>query len=418
MRAEKRMTSAVQLYCWHFMAYPHLPADFDETYDTGWVTVPNSLWDKDRSRGLYQQYIDQLAYADELGFDGMVLNEHHQNIYGLMPSPNLIAAALTQRTKRGKIVILGNLLPLHLNPLRVAEEYAMLDNMSDGRLIAGFAPGSGPETFNYNVPSAPTRTQFWEAVDFISKAWTQPGPFAFEGRHYPMRYVNPWPQPTQKPHPPIWIPGSRSRETLVEIAKRGYSYFLSSRSHGKETARSQQMFAKILEEHGDRYKPQRMGILMSAYVAEADAQAQAEAKEGVWYFLKNCLKGHLRREGRQLTFGPGIPYIPPEDYERFLQTDPTTPLLGDAETWEDLQQSASIIVGSAETVYRRIMDILTHSKVGNLLIQFHLGNMQDALTRKSMTLFAREVAPRLREDSAKLFGREFPDTARAPEMAK
>jgi alkanesulfonate monooxygenase SsuD/methylene tetrahydromethanopterin reductase-like flavin-dependent oxidoreductase (luciferase family) len=335
-----------------------------------------------------------------------------------MPSPNLIAAALTQRTKRGKIVILGNLLPLHLNPLRVAEEYAMLDNMSDGRLIAGFAPGSGPETFNYNVPSAGTRTQFWEAVDFISKAWTQPGPFAHEGRHYPMRYVNPWPQPTQKPHPPVWIPGSRSRETLVEIARRGFCYFLSSRSHGKETARSQQMFAKILEEHGDRYKPQRMGILMSAYVADTDAQAQAEAKEGVWYFLKNCLKGHLRREGRQLTFGPGIPYIAPEEYKRFLQTDPTAPLLGDAENWDDLQESASIIVGSADTVYRRIMDILTHSKVGNLLIQFHLGNMQDALARKSMTLFARDVAPRLREDSARLFGREFPDTARAPEMAK
>ena len=291
------MTNAVQLYCWHFMAYPHLPADFDEKYDSGWVTVPNSLWDAQKSRGLYQQYIDQLAYADELGFDGMVLNEHHQNIYGLMPSPNLIAAALTQTTKRGKIVILGNLLPLHLNPLRVAEEYAMLDNMSDGRLIAGFAPGSGPETFNYNVPSAPTRGQFWEAVDFIARAWTQPGPFAHEGRHYPMRYVNPWPLPTQKPHPPIWIPGSRSRDTLVEIAKRGYCYFLSSRSHGKETARSQQMFAKILEEHGDRYQPSRMGILMSAYVAETDAQAQAEAKEGVWYFLKNCLKGHLRRVG-------------------------------------------------------------------------------------------------------------------------
>ena len=99
---------------------------------------------------------------------------------------------------------------------------------------------------------------------------------------------------------------------------------------------------------------------MSAYVAETDAQAQAEAKEGVWYFLKNCLKGHLRREGRQLTFGPGIPYIPPEEFTRTSCkfSDPTTPLLGDAESWDDLQQSASIIVGSAETVYRRIMDIL------------------------------------------------------------
>ena len=226
------MDNQVKLYCWHFMSYPYLPADFDTTYETGWVTVPNRLWDSEKSRGLYQEYIDQLAYADEIGFDGMVLNEHHQNIYGLMPSPNLIAAALAQKTKRGKIVILGNLLPLHLNPLRMAEEYAMLDNMSDGRLIAGFAPGSGPETFNYDVPAAPSREQFWEAVDLIRRAWTQDGPFAWEGRHYPLRYVNPWPRPTQRPHPPIWIPSSRSTETLVNIAKRGYCYFLSSRSHG------------------------------------------------------------------------------------------------------------------------------------------------------------------------------------------
>ena len=404
------MTSPVQLYCWHFMSYPHLAPDFDETQSTGWVTVPNSLWDRQKARGLYQQYIDQLAYADEVGFDGMVLNEHHQTIYGLGPSPNLVAAALTQRTKKGKIVILGNLLPLHMNPLRVAEEYAMLDNMSDGRIIAGFAPGSGPETFNYNIASAPSRDQFWEAVELIRKAWTQPGPFHFEGRHYPLRYVNPWPLPQQSPHPPIWIPGARSRDTLVQIAKHGYCYFLSSRSHGKETARSVGQFAKVLEQHGDVYRPNRMGILMSTYVAETDKQAQDESKEGVWYFLKNCLKGHQRREGRQLTFGPGVPYIPTDEFHDYLKfSDPTTPLLGDTQDWDDLQKSQSIIVGSPDTVYRRFMDILEHAQVGHLLIQFHMGNMKDELTRKSMRLFATEVAPRLREDSAKLFGRSFSD---------
>src|SRR6266567_2672675 len=179
------MMKPVQLFCWHFMAYPYLAKDFDEKENSGWVTVPNRLWDNNKARGLYQEYIDQLAYADEIGFDGMVLNEHHQNIYGLMPSPNLIAAALSQKTKRGKIVILGNLLPLHLSPLRVAEEYAMLDNMSDGRLIAGFAPGSGPETFNYDVASAPSREQFWEAVDLISRAWTEDGPFAWKAATIP-----------------------------------------------------------------------------------------------------------------------------------------------------------------------------------------------------------------------------------------
>jgi alkanesulfonate monooxygenase SsuD/methylene tetrahydromethanopterin reductase-like flavin-dependent oxidoreductase (luciferase family) len=208
---------------------------------------------------------------------------------------------------------------------------------------------------------------------------------------------------------------------LVEIARRGYCYFFSSRSHGRETAKSQQQFAKTLEEHGDRYQPFRMGILLSAYVSETDTQAQAEAKDGVWYFLKNCLKGHLRREGRQLTFGPGIPYIPPEEFRSYLQfSDPTTPLLGDAESWDDLQQSASIIVGSPDTVASRIMDILAHAQVGHLLVQFHLGNMADALTRNSMRLFMSEVAPRLRAESATLFARMFPDMERqlAPETAR
>lgn len=408
----------VQLFCWHFMAYPHLPRDFDQKYDSGWVTVPNRLWENEQARGLYQEYIDQLAYADELGFDGMVLNEHHQNIYGLMPSPNLIAAALTQRTSRGKIVILGNLLPLHLNPMRIAEEYAMLDQMSNGRLIAGFAPGGGPETFNYDVPSATSREKFWEAVDLIVRAWTEDGPFAHEGRYYPLRYVNPWPKPLQRPLPPIWIPGSRSASTLEEVARRGFSYFLSSRSHGRETDKAQQQFAEVLQRHGQMYEPSRFGILMSAYVSGSDEQAREECEEGVWYFLKNCLKGHLRREGRQLTFGPGVPYIPAPAWREYLKGyQPGRPLLGDVANWEELDASQSIIVGSAETVYRRIGKIVEQSKAGNLLIQFHIGNLPPELTRKSMALFARKVAPALRDDSLKLFQRHFSaaDEGRRPE---
>ena len=272
------MTRPVQLYCWHFMSYPYLPADFDERYETGWVTVPNRLWDAERSRGLYQEYIDQLVYADEIGFDGMVLNEHHQNIYGLMPSPNLIAAALSQRTKRGKIVILGNLLPLHLNPLRMAEEYAMLDNMTDGRLIAGFAPGVGPETFNYDVPSAPSREQFWEAVDLIHRAWTEDGPFACEGAI--IRCATSI-RGRGRRRSRIRRSGSRARARPKrgQIAKRGYCYFLSSRSHGSETARAQAQFAKVLEEHGSRFDPFRMGILMSAYVGR-NRCAGADGSQG------------------------------------------------------------------------------------------------------------------------------------------
>jgi alkanesulfonate monooxygenase SsuD/methylene tetrahydromethanopterin reductase-like flavin-dependent oxidoreductase (luciferase family) len=204
---------------------------------------------------------------------------------------------------------------------------------------------------------------------------------------------------------------------LIEVAKRGFSYFLSSRSHGGETHKAQQQFAEILAQHGASYEPSRFGILMSAYVSESDQQARAECEEGVWYFLKNCLKGHLRREGRQLTFGPGVPYIPAAAWKDFLKnSQPGRKLLGDVESWEELDASQSIIVGGAETVYRRIWKMVEQAKVGNLLIQFHIGNLPAEQTRKSMALFARDVAPMLREQSARLFREQFPEAAGSREQ--
>lgn len=400
----------VRLFCWHFMAYQNLPDDFDENHESGWVTVPNKLWDYEKTKGIYQEYIDQLVYADEIGFDGMVLNEHHQNIYGLMPSPNMIAAALTQRTKNGKIVILANLPPMYLNPLRIAEEYAMIDNMSDGRLIAGFAVGGGPESFNYNVPSPHGRRRLWEAIDLIVKSWTDDGPFHHEGPCYPMRYVNVWPRPQQRPHPEVWVPGSRSIESMEEVARRGYRYFLSSRSHGGGTRMAAKEFAGVMEKHGKDYTPFHMGVLMSVYVAETDEQAKAESEEGIWYFLRNCLKGHLRKEGRSMTFGPGVPSQSLLSWEAFLNAPRSTgTMLGDAEGWAELEDRNSIIVGSPETVRKKLWEFIEDAQVGNLLIQFQFGNMKDHLARKSMKLFAEEVAPALRRDSAELFGKLFPN---------
>ena len=92
----------MQYFFFHLMSWPYLPADFDRQYDSAWVWVPNSLYDPVKGHDLYREYINTLAYADELGFDGVCVNEHHQNAYGLMPTPNLIAAALTQRTNAGR----------------------------------------------------------------------------------------------------------------------------------------------------------------------------------------------------------------------------------------------------------------------------------------------------------------------------
>ncbi len=285
----------------------------------------------------------------------------------------------------------------------------MIDMMTHGRLIAGFVVGGGSEAFNYNITSVKARSQFWEGCDLITRAWTDEGPFEHEGEHYPLRYVNIWPKPRQKPHPEVWIPGSLSIETMEECAKRGYNYFLSSRVHGSATKAAVNRFSQIVEDHGSTYHPYRMGVLLSVYVAETDEQAREEASEGVWYFLRNLLKGHLRREGRTQTFGPGIPSQSKRSWENYLKnSEPGRDLLGDAKDWETLDAGGSIIAGSPETVRRRLMELIELAGVGNFLIQFHFGNMKPELARKSMHLFATEVMPTLRQQSAELFARDFP----------
>ena len=218
------MAQKLNFHFFHLMPWPYLPEDFSERYESAWVTAPNSLFDPQLGAPLYQRYIDELVYADELGFDGVIINEHHQNAYGLMASPNLIASALSQRIKRAQMIVLGNALPMYGNPVRVAEEYAMLDLLFQGRFQAGFVIGGGPEWFSYNLNPTFSRAMWREAHDLIIRAWTEDGPFSFEGKFYQLQYVNPWPKPYQKPHPPIWVPGTGTLETMEFVAEHGYTY--------------------------------------------------------------------------------------------------------------------------------------------------------------------------------------------------
>src|SRR5579875_2562221 len=126
----------------HLMPYRFLPEDFKDRYRSVWVDIPRNLYDPKVGHRLYNDYLDQLEFADAMGFDGLGVNEHHQNGYGMMPSPNLMAAVLTRRTRNANLVVLGNSIALYNPPIRVAEEFAMLDVMSGGRLIAGFPVGT------------------------------------------------------------------------------------------------------------------------------------------------------------------------------------------------------------------------------------------------------------------------------------
>src|SRR5437762_24990 len=131
----------MKLVSFHLIPSPPLDLAEAAKHRSPWVVLPNRLYDPVKGAEEYARHIDALVYAEELSFDAIGVNEHHQTAYGLMPAPNLIASALIQRTKKIQIAILGRALPLVNNPIYIAEEFAMLDNLSKGRIIAGFVRG-------------------------------------------------------------------------------------------------------------------------------------------------------------------------------------------------------------------------------------------------------------------------------------
>ena len=167
----------MKIFNFHLMPYRHADLDAIEKNGSAWVTFSNRHYDPQKGAELYHDYLDQMEFADQLGFDGVCLNEHHQTAYGMMPIPGVLAGALARSVKRAKLAILGRALPLLNNPLMIAEEYAMLDNLTRGRLIAGFVRGIGAEYHAMGINPAYSQERYAEAHDLIVRAWTEPGPF-------------------------------------------------------------------------------------------------------------------------------------------------------------------------------------------------------------------------------------------------
>jgi alkanesulfonate monooxygenase SsuD/methylene tetrahydromethanopterin reductase-like flavin-dependent oxidoreductase (luciferase family) len=375
----------MKYFFFHLMSWPHLPADFEQTHDSAWVWVPNSLYDPVKGHELYREYINTLAYAEELGFDGICVNEHHQNAYGLMPSPNVIAGALTQRTSKIKIAVIGNALPLYNPPLRVAEEFAMLDVMSNGRLIAGMVVGGGPEYFTYQIDPTTAREKFREALDLIVKSWTTPGPFEWNSKHYYFRYVNPWPRPMQQPHPPIWIPGVGSAETIEFVAQRRYSYMGVPYFHIDVFRRVFAQFREACQKAGYEPHPEQMGWGVPIYVAETDKQAREEFEPSLWYFIKNLMKGIGLTPPGYTSAKSAAALLKNQQYFLYQQ-----------KTWADIENGVFAIVGSPETVRQKLSRYQKEVGAGVVLTGCQTGTLPHHLARKSMELLAREVLPKVR----------------------
>lgn len=374
------------------MPYPDLPEDYD---GPAWITIPNKLFDPAVGTKIYNRYIDELILAEDLGFDGVCVNEHHQNAYGIMPSPNLIASILARQTSRVRIAVVGNALPLYDPPTRVAEEFAMIDNISGGRLIAGLVVGGGPEYYSFSINPAHARERFAEAHDIVLKAWTEPGPFEYIGKHYKLRYVNSWPRPVQQPHPEVWIPGAGSVETVEFVARHRYAYMGIPYFHISVFERMFKMFREACQKEGYEANPLQMGWLVPIFVAETDEEARAQYEEHFWYFVKRLL--------------PGITVSPPgytslRSYENMMKGMGS--FMASLDNWDQVVDGQYAIVGSPETVTQRLTENLDRLGAGNLLGLFQLGTLPADLTKRNLELFAAEVMPKLRA--------QFPDVAPAP----
>ena len=236
----------------------------------------NKHFDPVAGSRLYNEYLEHYRLAESVGFDGIMLNEHHNAPFCMQAKCNVFASILAATTKRVKIVLLGNPLPLADNPVRLAEELAMIDMVSSGRLVSGFVRGGGQEQLATGVNPAYNRERFEEAHDLIVKTWTQPGPFRWEGTHYQHRVVNPWAVPLQKPHPRVWIPGVLSKETIIWAAQQRYPYIALNAPRSRRPRRSGSSTTRWPTSAATPAVPSIAATCIRCHVAETDEKAMAE----------------------------------------------------------------------------------------------------------------------------------------------
>ncbi len=376
----------------NLMPWPYLPDDFRQEHRSVWVDIPPRLYDPEKGHHLYHRYLDQLEYAESLGFDGIGVNEHHANAYGLMPSPNIMAATLSRRTSRSALVVLGNSIALYNPPIRVAEEFAMLDVLSGGRLVAGFPVGTSMDTnYAYGTVPALTRERYAEAHELIMRAWAADEPFAFNGRYTQLRYANCWPKPVQRPRPPVFIPGGGSVETYDFCLDNDYAYSYLSFTGYKRAQKLMDGFWAQVDARGLDPSPYRAGFAQTICVGETDAEAERLYAPHVSYFYNRCLHVY-----------PGFADAPGYRTIKTLQAQALSQLtrasLNELASlsWGDLVEGGHVIAGSPDTVAERMEALIRGLRVGNIFCLIHVGDMPDEKVRHSTRLFAEKVMPRLR----------------------
>ncbi|MFZ1921402.1 MAG: LLM class flavin-dependent oxidoreductase [Xanthobacteraceae bacterium] len=384
----------------HFMPYRDLPEGFPNGLASAWVDAP--WWeygDADKVTDCYNWSIDELMLAAKLGFDGIGLNEHHQNPYGFMCNPNLFGAMLAKMTRDQG---LDQVAPVQLGatisscpPIRLAEEYAVLDCISGGRLIAGLPTGLGNDvSISNGITPMEHRERWREGIELMIKAWTAKEFFAWNGKYNQLPKVNLWPRPVQQPHPPLLIPGAASSSTWDFCHDRNLPYAYLSYFGGKSANNVMDRFWDRAAAKGRDANPYRAAFLQIVGVAETDREAEEIYGPHVEYFYHKLLHlpvGYISPPGNTdyksllniFTMGKNLLQI--SDFTVDLK-----PLKA-----KDMIEREFVVVGSAATVREKLEAMARRLNVGHLMVALQFGSLPHEEAKRNIELFGRDVLPHL-----------------------
>ena len=377
----------MKVFMFHLMPYLYMDLEYKSKWRSPWVVMPNSEYDPVKGHELYNRFLDELEYAAELGLDGVAVNEHHQTAYGLMPSPVVTASALSRRIRKARIAILGNAFGLREHPLTLAEEHAMIDSITGGRLITGMVRGIGAEYHSMGANPALSHDRFHEAHDLVIQAWTRPGPFSFHGKYFNLEYVNPWPRPFQKPHPPIWCPSTGSAETIEWAAHPDRKYvYLQNYSPVKSVARFLNGYREVAQtRYGYEASSEQIGWAAPVYVGPTDEQARDQARVHIESLFNKFLNLTF-----EMMFPPG--YL---SFDSAVRMATHKKQIMGSQTVESLIEQGVIICGSPDTVRRTLTDAHRFLGFQSFLALLQFGTLPRDLTEQNIRLFSTEVAPAL-----------------------
>jgi alkanesulfonate monooxygenase SsuD/methylene tetrahydromethanopterin reductase-like flavin-dependent oxidoreductase (luciferase family) len=383
----------VKVCMFHLMPYRDLAPDFDQRYQSAYL---DPVWfdvaDPDKVGRYYNWTLDEMVHAARAGMHGLCTNQHHQNVYGFMANPSLMGAALAKLTNGQKVAIIqiGSTLPSTSPPTRIAEEYAMIDCLSGGRLVAGFPTGLPTDaTISNGVVPVEQRERYREALQLVQKAWAAREVFAWNGKHYQLPMVNLWPRPIQQPHPPIWIPGSGSATTVEFVVDRDDCFCHLSYFGAKNAETLGDYYWDTVAQRGRDANPYRLGFLQLVGVSESDAAAEEYAPHVEYFFHK------LLYTPQYYQAIPGY-----QDHPSLVRTL-RAPLRERfdlrALKYKDFVERGFLIAGSAATVRDQLIEGVKRLRIGHLLALLHFGSMPHELCLKNIDLFCREVLPHLED---------------------